>query len=566
MIPVAAWADSQGVQWDDPNATASMGSNSSLTADLPLFRSNANLVMVPVVVRDAKGNAVGNLRRENFRILDNGKPQEIKQFSIELGATRTEARTSTGSVSTGEVKRPAPSAAARRYIAYVFDDHHLAVLDLVRARTAAERRIAMLEPGEHVALYTTSGRNTVEFTDDVPKLREALRRIVPKAKLGECPDIGPFWATQIQDAGYAVDFPVAGIALQELKKCPGNEGLSPGILQTLFRNTVERILAESDQDTKVSLSLLKSVALRMSTLPGERTAVMVSSGYLTRHHEERLAKTIEWAVQSRVVVNTLDARGLYVGPGFDASESRVPDPEAIRIRNEEASAQQDVMAELAQGTGGFFFHGNNDLNEGFRRTAGLAEYTYMIGFTPEISKDPKAAPYHQLSVKLEEAGHGLKLQARRGYMAGAQSVSPLEEERQQIRNALASGEEMREIPIKLSTEFSRTGKDEGSLRVTVHVDVKDLPLRKVDGRYSDDLEVHTGVYDRKGKLITSKGNRLELRLKEETVAQLHSGVALPQEDMDMDFDLKFGEYIVRVVVRAAESQLMAATNSSVKIP
>jgi VWFA-related protein len=521
--------------------------------------------MVPVVVRDGKGNAVGNLRPENFRILDNGKPQEIRQFSVEVGSARMATRTKTDTARTGEVNSAVPSASARRFIAYAFDDLHLTVGDLLRARLAAERKIAGLEPGEHVALYTTSGRNTVEFTDDVAKVRQVLARIAPQRQPEECPDLGPYWATQIQDAGYELEMPVVGTAIQELQKCPGNEALTLGILQALLKNTVERILAESDQDTKISLALLNSVAGWMSTLPGERTVVLVSSGYLTRHHEERLAKVIERAVQAHVVVNTLDARGLYLGTGFDASESKAPNPEAIRIKNEGASIQQDVMAELARGTGGLFFHGNNDLNEGFQRTAGVAEYTYMIGFTPEITKDVKADPYHTLSVKLADAGHGLSVQARRGYMANTEFLEPLQEEEQQIRNALISSDEIRELPLMLSTAVSKSASGEASLKLTIHMEMKNLPLRKADGRYRDDLEIHAGVFDRKGRLVTSKGNRLELRLKEDTVTKLNSGVALPEENMDMDFELKPGEYTVRVVVRATESQLMAAVNSTVKI-
>ena len=42
-----------------------------------------NLVVVAVVVRDAKGAAVGGLRKEDFRLLDNGRPQAITGFSVE---------------------------------------------------------------------------------------------------------------------------------------------------------------------------------------------------------------------------------------------------------------------------------------------------------------------------------------------------------------------------------------------------------------------------------------------------------------------------------------------------
>ena len=74
------------------------------THDEPaMFKARVNLVMVPVVVRDRKGNAVGNLKQEDFQLFDKGKPQYIARFSMERaagrlikagGAAATAARTS----------------------------------------------------------------------------------------------------------------------------------------------------------------------------------------------------------------------------------------------------------------------------------------------------------------------------------------------------------------------------------------------------------------------------------------------------------------------------------------
>jgi hypothetical protein len=46
------------------------------------FTSRVNLVSVPVVVRDSKGRAVGNLRQEDFQLFDKGKLQVITKFTV----------------------------------------------------------------------------------------------------------------------------------------------------------------------------------------------------------------------------------------------------------------------------------------------------------------------------------------------------------------------------------------------------------------------------------------------------------------------------------------------------
>jgi hypothetical protein len=72
------------------------------------------------------------------------------------------------------------------------------------------------------------------------------------------------------------------------------------------------------------------------------------------------------------------------------------------------------MEELADGTGGTFYHNNNDLEAGVRTLISGADYTYLLAFS---AANTKPGAHHGLKVKVNEPG--LTVQARRGYSTPA---------------------------------------------------------------------------------------------------------------------------------------------------
>jgi len=64
---------------------------SSKVDEAATFRVNVKLVLARVVVRDSKGNALGNLHKEDFELFDNGKPQVISHFDAVLISTKHDA-------------------------------------------------------------------------------------------------------------------------------------------------------------------------------------------------------------------------------------------------------------------------------------------------------------------------------------------------------------------------------------------------------------------------------------------------------------------------------------------
>ena len=142
------------------------------------FSTKVNLVSVPVVVRDSKGRAIGDLRQEDFRLFDKGKQQVIARFSVLQNTLPASPTTIAAGAPSAVSPSPWCASCPDQYVAYIFDDIHLKFEQIAQIRAAAEKHFAeKLDPKSRAAIFTTSGRINLEFTDDRAKLHETLLRI-----------------------------------------------------------------------------------------------------------------------------------------------------------------------------------------------------------------------------------------------------------------------------------------------------------------------------------------------------------------------------------------------------
>lgn len=397
----------------------------SPTKALTSLKVSVKLVQVSVVLRDAKGHAIGNLKKGDFQLFDNGKPQLISSFSAERAATTASPENQSAPPSASAVlSADHVSAAAGRDVAYVFDDIHTTFSDLSSATAAAARHLAALHADDRAAIFTTSGQSGVNFTADRQRLQDALKSLRPNPLTSGvyCPPMTSYMADLIVNQN---DRGTLGLATEDAVNCTsGGMAKTPAELERaeqVARATAHEVLNASSAEIQSTLGILREVVQRTAAMPGSRSIVLVSPGFLTQTVDTRqaFAELTDRALRSDIVVNTLDVRGLSTPvPAPNASHPADPVMRA-RLDREEASERNDVLANLAYSTGGTFFHNNNDLDEGFRRTADTPEFIYVLGFSPQ-KLDGK---FHKLKVSLNGAGK-FTVQARQGYYAFRLSATP----------------------------------------------------------------------------------------------------------------------------------------------
>jgi VWFA-related protein len=383
------------------------------------IKSNVNVVLVPVLVLDAQGHGVANLTADDFQVFDRGKRQTITGFTIQKRALPLASTPLASSPSSPTNAPSQPLAPPDRYVVFLFDDMHLAAGDLMQVKKVASDMLSTsLAPSDMAAVTTISGLNS-GLTRDRAKLQEAIAKLSMQNLYRQsghgCPDVDYYHGDLIANKNDGQAFEVA---VQDAISCAHLQPSMRMVAENMARSAADQAVTLGDQDVRVTLGFFKDLIRRMSKLPGQRTLVLVSPGFLTVTGEAQTLKSqiIDQAAQSNVTISALDARGLYT-TNIDASESGSGPVMVLQQKSQyhadAMSANEDVMAELADGTAGTYFHNSNDLAGGFRQLAQAPEVLYLLEFSAANVK--LDGSYHALKVKV--ARDSVKVRSRHGYYA-----------------------------------------------------------------------------------------------------------------------------------------------------
>ncbi len=565
LVPVRAQQPSlsqTAATKNDPNAEVSVQDSGTT------FRLRVNLVQVHVVVRDANNNPVGNLKQEDFQLYDQGKLQPISLFSVETRETRREKGEAAALTHTSELELTDGSKTVLpdRFIALFFDDSHLSLEDARYARTGVAKFLDSLAPTDRVGLFTASEQLNVTFTNDKAALQSALQGLVPRPKFvpqfRECPDISHYEADQIINV---MNQQVFDVAVEETLQCRYDGDRNKiNDARAVVRMLAPKKLTQGDTENEYVYRSIEDTLRRLAGMPGERVMLIVSPGFLLTSLTNQMFDVEERANQSNIVLNTLDVRGVYV-PDTEGEITRA-NSDTFRtvgykttFRVEAQTQQAYVLADLAYGTGGAFFHNSNDLAGGLSMLGAAPEASYVLGFSPQTEKMDGA--FHTIKVKIT-GKRKYSIQARRGYYAPKKIDNPREQARQDIQEAVFSRDEIQDLPMEIQTQYTKTEASVVKLQIFSKLQLQGVHFRKAGGRNLDDLTVATAIFDVNGNFVVGAQKTLEMKLEDATYQKLLQGGLTVKSS----FDLKPGKYLVRQVIRDSEGSQMAARNGAVDIP
>jgi len=399
----------------------------------------SRLVEVGASVVDSHGQHVSGLTRQDFILLDQGRPQAITSF--------TDLQTALGSAAVNPppaadaqgvwTNRPAGSPQARLPLTvFLLDRLNTGAQDQAAAQTALHRFLAEEPPGGAMALYLLSDGlfPLIELTYNRQAVLEAVNRHAAA------------------ENGVHI--------LSSLP--PSRTGLPIDWMENFSRSRVSAWYMPQRR-VRLTVEALMTLAQRLGRVSGRKNLIWISGGCPQGVGPAGLLSA------ANVFVYPLDAHGVadldvrledHISPlGYVDDNNEYHDgSEAARFPPDPGFLAK--MGELAELTGGAALTGSNNLLAQLRKAVAYGRGDYLLGFRPDSARWD--GTFHALRVKVNR--DGLKVQARGGYLA----EDALPDTVEQLRLAAENPDEATGVPLEVSATRS-PAPDAATLITRVHV-------------------------------------------------------------------------------------------------
>ena len=498
------------------------------------FSTTANVVVVNVTVTGRSGTPIESLTKDDFVVLEDGKPQQLQACDlqrldtqplppVEPTAPAAPAKRPEKPAAPKPVAPPAPvNVQDHRLIILLFDFSSMAPPEQTRAANAAIQFLnTRMTSSDMVSIMTfgTDLRTSLDFTAD----RELLISTIKGFHIGEASELA-----SLADTG-ADSEDQSGLFVAD---------------QTEFNifNTDRKLTALGD------------AARRLARYPEKKALVYLSSGVEKTgvDNQSQLRATVNTAVRANVAFYPIDVRGLSaMAPGGDATQGGAVGSKLYSGAGQSSLRtsfhnQQETLDSLAADTGGKALLDSNDLALGIAQVQKDIRSYYMLTYA---STNPaEDGHYRRIQVRLAPKYTALnaKLEYRPGYYAPTPfgKMKGVDKEAQ-LAQALESENPVTDLPIAVEIDYFRLAKGKYFVPISVKMPGSSLSFRSKGQKAATELDFIAEVRDAKAKPVSTVRDAIPLNLDQATAGE----VGRKQIEYDTGVTLAPGKYKLRFVVR-----------------
>ncbi|MCU1328080.1 MAG: hypothetical protein JWN34_3450 [Bryobacterales bacterium] len=520
------------------------------------FKSESNLVVIDVGVKDKSGKALPGLKKSDFVILEDGKPQQISVFEFQ----RLDSDEPPPAVPAIRPAKPgdppAPALVAkpllptgpkpiiryqdRRLVAMLFDFSTMAVQEQIRAQKAAQDFLkTQMKPADLVAVLT-AGTGPLKVTQDFTDDRDRLEEVIKQLKIGDGSDLAALGGNGDDTAGE-------------------DTGAAFNADETEFN------IFNNDR----KLATLETAAKLLAALPEKKALIYFSSGLEQQGNDNRaqLESAINAAKRANVAFYPIDARGLQASaPAGDASAaggrgSSAFTGGAVSGRGASRDNSQETLSTLASDTGGKLFVDDNDLALGMSRARDDISSYYIVGYYSTNGRTD--GKFRRVQVKLADPKLQAKLDYKSGYFGEKEFKKFTSSDKEsQLEQALMLGDPITDLSLSAETSYFRLARDRYFVPFAVKIPGSEIALAKSKGHAQTEFEFIGQVRDEKSKLVAVVRDGIKIKLAEQTAAQLSSRPIA----YDTGFAVAPGTYTLKFLARENETGKMGTYETKFVIP
>ena len=371
----------------------------------PKIKVETRVVLVDVVVTNHKGETIPNLRREDFSIEEDGKPQTLSAFDEHLRSTAP------------PVNLPAlpPNVFSNAQAVKPSDSVNILLIDMLNTQpwsqedvcNQAVKYLKTVPPGTRLAIFTLNTqqlRLARGFTTDFSGLAASLGD-----KSGVVPESS--WLNQTPSRN---DAELKGLETMIMMQA------APAAVDAVQQYLGEEVAARASERTELTLQAFQHLARYLSGIPARKNVVWFADSFPISfipnekshapQHQQRVRQTSDMLTAAQVAIYPVSAHGLVSDPTFEVTDMLGNTRESVLYNQ---STSQIAAETIAQETGGRAFYNTNGLNTAMAKAIEEGSHYYTLAYAPTNSKND--GKYRRIELKLSNRDY--KLSYRRGYYA-----------------------------------------------------------------------------------------------------------------------------------------------------